>query len=196
MGKVDQKVKTSSYKIKKFWSDVMSRIWRRKWQSTPIFLPEEFHGWRSLAGYRACKESEFTELLTHTMYSMVTIVNNVCVCVFSCVWLCNSTDCGLPDFPVHGVFLAKILESVVISYSRGIFPTQAPNLFSSVSCTGRRILYHCVTQEAHSQEYCNAYLKIAKTVDLESTHHEKKVTVWWWMLCKYIYTHTYISLYK
>ena len=41
--------------------------WRSAWQSTPIFLPEEFHGWRSLAGYRACKESEFTELLTHTM---------------------------------------------------------------------------------------------------------------------------------
>ena len=25
--------------------------WRRKWQPTPVFLPEEFHGQRSLAGY-------------------------------------------------------------------------------------------------------------------------------------------------
>ena len=25
--------------------------WRRKWQSTPIFLPGEFRGERSLAGY-------------------------------------------------------------------------------------------------------------------------------------------------
>ena len=25
--------------------------WRRKWQHTSIFLPEEFHGQRSLAGY-------------------------------------------------------------------------------------------------------------------------------------------------
>ena len=25
--------------------------WRRKWQSTPVFLPREFHGQRSLAGY-------------------------------------------------------------------------------------------------------------------------------------------------
>ena len=25
--------------------------WRRKWQPTPIFLPGEFHGQRSLAGY-------------------------------------------------------------------------------------------------------------------------------------------------
>ena len=25
--------------------------WRRKWQPTPVFLPGEFHGRRSLAGY-------------------------------------------------------------------------------------------------------------------------------------------------
>ena len=25
--------------------------WRRKWQSTPVFLPGELHGQRSLAGY-------------------------------------------------------------------------------------------------------------------------------------------------
>ena len=25
--------------------------WRRKWPPTPVFLPEKFHGQRSLAGY-------------------------------------------------------------------------------------------------------------------------------------------------
>ena len=25
--------------------------WRRAWQPTPVFLPGEYHGWRSLAGY-------------------------------------------------------------------------------------------------------------------------------------------------
>jgi len=40
--------------------------WRRKWQPTPIFLPEEFHGQRSLAGYNLWghKESDTTEQLT------------------------------------------------------------------------------------------------------------------------------------
>ena len=28
--------------------------WRRKWQPTPVFLPGESHGWRSLAGYSPC----------------------------------------------------------------------------------------------------------------------------------------------
>ena len=25
--------------------------WRRKWQPTPVFLPDESHGWRSLVAY-------------------------------------------------------------------------------------------------------------------------------------------------
>ena len=28
-----------------------NRIWRRKWQPTPVFLLGKFHGQRSLAGY-------------------------------------------------------------------------------------------------------------------------------------------------
>ena len=37
--------------------------WRRKWQPTPVFLPGESHGWRSLLGYspRGHKESDTTE---------------------------------------------------------------------------------------------------------------------------------------
>ena len=39
--------------------------WRRIWQPTPVFLPEESHGQRSLAGYspRGRKESDTTEQL-------------------------------------------------------------------------------------------------------------------------------------
>jgi len=28
-------------------------LWRRKWQPTPVFLPEESHGQRNLVGYIA-----------------------------------------------------------------------------------------------------------------------------------------------
>ena len=37
--------------------------WRRKWQPTPVFLPGEFHGQRSLEGYSPWgrKESDMTE---------------------------------------------------------------------------------------------------------------------------------------
>ena len=41
------------------------RIWRRKWQPTPVLLPGKFHGWRTLVGYSpwSCKESDMTEQL-------------------------------------------------------------------------------------------------------------------------------------
>ena len=41
--------------------------WRRKWQPTPVFLPGEFHGQRSLAAYSPCgqKELDMTYWLNH-----------------------------------------------------------------------------------------------------------------------------------
>ena len=42
---------------------VMNICRRRKWKPTPVFLPETFHGQRSLVGYspQGCKESERPE---------------------------------------------------------------------------------------------------------------------------------------
>ena len=43
------------------WEDPLEK----KWQPTPVFLPGESHGWRSLVGYspRGRKESDMTERL-------------------------------------------------------------------------------------------------------------------------------------
>ena len=45
--------------------------WRREWQSTPVFLPGEFHGQRSLVAYGpgGHKESDMTEWLTLTFFT-------------------------------------------------------------------------------------------------------------------------------
>ena len=65
------------------------------------------------------------------------------------VWLfCNPMDCRLPGCSVHGIFLARILEWLAISYSRGSF---WPRDWNPVSCTsgiGRQVLHHCTTWEA------------------------------------------------
>ena len=44
--------------------------WRKEWQPTPVFLPGESHGERSLADYspRGCKESDMTERLTPSVF--------------------------------------------------------------------------------------------------------------------------------
>ena len=61
--------------------------------------------------------------------------------LFKTPWLVAS----LPGSSVHGISQA-ILEWVVISSSRGIFPTQGWNS-SPVSWSGRLILYHWATWE-------------------------------------------------
>jgi len=40
--------------------------WRREWLPTPVFLPGEFHGQKSLVGYCpwGCKESDTTDWIT------------------------------------------------------------------------------------------------------------------------------------
>ena len=37
----------------------------------------------------------------------------------SCLTLCDPTDCSLPGSSVHGIFHARVLEWVAISFSRG-----------------------------------------------------------------------------
>ena len=49
---------------------------------------------------------------------------------------------------VHGIILARILEWVAISSSRGSSQPRDLTHVYCVSCTGRQILYHCATWEA------------------------------------------------
>ena len=52
------------------WSLDQEDPWRRKWQPTPVFLPEKSHGQRRLVGYVpwSHKELDMTEHLnTHTI---------------------------------------------------------------------------------------------------------------------------------
>ena len=55
---------TAFLKRMKFEHRLAEKIpWRRKWQSTPVFLPREFHRQRRLEGYSPWghKESDRTE---------------------------------------------------------------------------------------------------------------------------------------
>ena len=55
----------------------------------------------------------------------------VCVCVKvaqSCLTLCDPMDWSLPDFSVHGILQARILEWVAIPFSRGSSQPRSPIL--------------------------------------------------------------------
>ena len=69
----------------------------------------------------------------------------------SCPTLCDPMDCSPPGSSVHGILQARILEWVVIPFSR-IFPTQGLNP-GLPHC--RRILYRLSHQGCH-QDLRNA----------------------------------------
>ena len=59
------------------------------------------------------------------------------VCIiscFSCVWLCNTMNCSPTGFFVHGILLARILEWVAMSSSRGSSPPIEWTHISCISC--------------------------------------------------------------
>ena len=82
----------------------------------------------------------------------------LCFCEFdsfvyaqSCPILCDPMDYSPPGSSgssAHGIFQARILEQVAISYSRGSSLPRDRTCISWVSCVGRWILYHCTTWEA------------------------------------------------
>ena len=57
-------------------------------------------------------------------------------------------DCSLPDFSVHGILQARILEWVCPSLLQGIFPTQGSTY---VPCAARQILY-CLSNQGRERE--------------------------------------------
>ena len=69
----------------------------------------------------------------------INIILNGCMCAQLYSTLCNSIDYNPSGSSVHGIFQARILEWVAISYYRG---SSQPRDQTHVSCIGSWILYH------------------------------------------------------
>ena len=57
----------------------------------------------------------------------------ICLCVLSCVWLCDLLDCTPPGSSLHGILQARILEWVAIPFSRGSSWPRDPTQVSHIS---------------------------------------------------------------
>ena len=79
--------------------------WKRKQQFTPVFLPGEFHGQRSLAGYTPCAQRVFdmTERLTLRQ-------GNIC-----------SNSSPFFTLPLHPPPLTSIKETSIQTQARWLF---------------------------------------------------------------------------
>ena len=57
-----------------------------------------------------------------------------------CPTLCDPMDCSPPGSSVHGIFQARILKWVAISFCRGSSRSRDQTCISWVSCLGRQII--------------------------------------------------------
>ena len=93
------------------WVRYMGRFpWGREWLPTPVFLPGQFHGQRSLVGYRPWgrKELDTAERLTRGNF-----IFNICVELSDNFpkWLYHFTfPLGLFCFAVLSVFASFVLK--------------------------------------------------------------------------------------
>ena len=65
----------------------------------------------------------------------------------SCPTVCDPINRSPPGSSVHGIFQARILEWVAISFSRGSPWPRDWTCVSCISCIVRWILYHCTFWE-------------------------------------------------
>ena len=74
----------------------------------------------------------------------------------SCPTLCDPMDCSLSGSSVHGIFQARVLEWVAISFSRG---SSQPRNRTRVSCIAGRRFTVWATREAprEAQKYQSGY---------------------------------------
>ena len=72
-----------------------------------------------------------------------------------CLTLCDPLDCSLPGFSVHGIFQARVLECVAISFSRG---SSRPRDWTQVSHIVGRCFTLWATRKAldGKESGCNA----------------------------------------
>ena len=68
----------------------------------------------------------------------------------SCLTLCNLMDWSPPSSSIHGIFQARIMECVAISFSRG---SSWPRNQTHVSCIGRQVF----TTESAGKPYYVPY---------------------------------------
>ena len=123
--------KEPAYQCKKHGFDLWVGMiaWRRTWWPTPIFLPRESHGQRSLVGYSHGVTKSQTRQSAFTYLNVLAGLS-----VKLCPTLCDPMDCSPPGSSVHGILWARILEWVAISFSRGYYWPRDWTCVYCISC--------------------------------------------------------------
>ena len=136
--------------------------WRREWLPTPVFLPGECYGQRSLVGYipRGCKESDTTEWITLSCcFSPPSFWHQLCWQLFQHHFN-NSQKHQLGV--QHCVQVWRLLPRVnTVSMGGGLTPQDWPHY---------RWHWHIGPLEPHHSRYALLELLTEQEFDCESKH--------------------------
>ena len=120
--------------------------WRRKWQPTPVFLPGESPGQRSLVGCTSMGLHRVGDNWSNLAEAAAAAAAAAAVAK-SCPILFNFMDYSPLDYSssVHGIFQARILEWVTIFFSRRTSQPRDRTHTFCASCINKQILHHWAT---------------------------------------------------
>ena len=103
--------------------------------------------WMYLFAFLSSSEWEFLLFPMVNTFGVVSVLDIPCSVTQSCPTLYDPMDYRPLDSSVRGIFQARILEWVTISFSRGSsWPSDRIHA-SWISCVGRLIVYHWASFE-------------------------------------------------
>ena len=128
---------------------------RWEWLPTPVFLPGESHGQRSLVGYSSWVTKSQTwltfsfffclKLSSCYQYSEVLVAQ-------LCLTLCNPMNCSPPGSSIHGILQARTLKWIAIPFFKG---SSWPRDQTWVFCIAGRFFSVWATKEAPASRHYN-----------------------------------------
>ena len=114
---------------------------------------------------------------TQTLFSILFNLEREREVAQSCPTLCDPMDCSLPGSSIHGIFQARVLEWVAVSFSRG---SSWPRDWTRVSCIAGRRFTLWATREALIsclKKDCQHYFQfICVLVKISGNHIKPKQT--------------------
>ena len=123
--------------------------------------------------------------------------------ILLCLILYDPMDCSPPGSSVLGIFQARILESVAISFSMGSSWSSGRTHVSCMSSTGRQILYDCATwkplecPKLHiNRKLLRSNIKCPREPWLylfHVVHHCRNFSLWWTNSLFLFWTSSYSS---
>ena len=100
-----------------------------------LLCPWNSPGKNTGGGCHFLPQGIFPLLGSVTCYCFLSHIKSESEVTQSCLTLCNLMDCSLPGSSVHGIFQARVLEWMAISFSRR---SSRPRDWTRVSCKAGR----------------------------------------------------------